>query len=88
MLLTEFAWGEPFITSGTDPAAVLLAGVMLILITIFMIVILVAAKWVLSKPLAGFLMIFFVVYLVLSIVFEAEQQIAYDPIMEWLAYSC
>jgi Ca2+/Na+ antiporter len=88
MLLTELAWGEPFITSGTDPAAVLLAGVMLILITIFMIVILVAAKWVLSKPLAGFLMIFFVVYLVLSIVFEAEQQIAYDPIMEWLAYSC
>ena len=88
MLLTEFVWGEPFMTTGNDPAAVLLAGVMLVLITIIMVVIFVAARWVLSKPLSGFLMIFFVLYLALSIVFEAQPQLAYEPIMEWLDYDC
>ena len=88
MLLTEFAWGEPFMTTGSDPAAVLLAGVMLVLITIIMIIIFVASRWVLSKPLSGFLMIFFILYIALSILFEAEQQLAYEPIMAWLDYKC
>ena len=88
MLLTEFAWNEPFITADNDPAAVLLAGVMLVLITIIMVIILVSARWVLSRPLAGFLMVFFILYIALSIVFEAEKSIAYEPIMEWLSYSC
>jgi len=88
MLLTEFAWGEPFMTTGSDPAAVLLAGVMLVLITIIMIIIFVASRWVLSKPLSGFLMIFFFLYIALSILFEAEQQLAYEPIMAWLDYKC
>jgi len=75
-------------TTGSDPAAVLLAGVMLVLITIIMIIIFVASRWVLSKPLSGFLMIFFILYIALSILFEAEQQLAYEPIMAWLDYKC
>ena len=88
MLLTEFAWGEPFMTTGSDPAAVLLAGVMLVTITLIMIVIFVASKWILSKGLSAFLMVFFVLYIALSIVFEAEPQLAYDPILAWLDYKC
>ena len=93
MLLTEFAWGEPFITGGSDPstqndpAAVLLAGIMLVLITIIMLLIFTCSRWILSKPLSGFLMIFFVAYLALSIWFEADQSLAYEPLMDYLDYS-
>jgi hypothetical protein len=75
-------------TTGNDPAAVMLAGGMLCTIAGLVIVMFVSARWILSRRLGAFLTIFFVVYIGLSIVFEAEPQIAYEPIMKWLDYRC
>ena len=76
MFFTELLWGTPFIV--TDAPEVAMAGIMLVAIAIIQTFILQCAKWVLSPKLAGFLMIFFILYIFLSILFEADRSLAYD----------
>jgi Ca2+/Na+ antiporter len=81
MLFTEFIWGTPFIV--TDLAEVAMAGLMLITITILQASFIHCSKWILTKKLSGFLMVFFFLYIILSIVFELDRSLAYEAIDEY-----
>ncbi len=43
-------------------------------------------RWVLTRPLSAFLTLFFIIYLVLSIAFEADRAIVYDAMEEYFNY--
>ncbi len=43
-------------------------------------------RWVLTRPLSAFLTLFFILYLVLSIVFESDHAIIYDAMDDYLNF--